>query len=160
MATHGEPLIINDPYNDERFDKEVDKRTGYRTRSMLSLPIRDADDRTVGVYQAVNKMTGSGAFSETDKEHLLLASTYTAEVLKAAQLQEEIEATQREIIFTMAEAGELRSKETGPARQARGRVLPALRREVRPVGDRDRGAEALLADARHRQDRHPRRRCC
>jgi HD-GYP domain-containing protein (c-di-GMP phosphodiesterase class II) len=113
VATHGEPLIINDPYNDARFDKEVDKRTGYRTRSMLSLPIRDADDRTIGVYQAVNKMTGDGAFTESDKEHLLLASSYTSEVLKAAQLQEEIEATQREIIFTMAEAGELRSKETG-----------------------------------------------
>ncbi len=113
VATHGEPLIINDVYRDERFDKDVDKRTGYRTRSMLSLPIRDADDRTVGVYQAVNKMTGAGVFTESDKEHLLLASSYTSEVLKAAQLQEEIEATQREIIFTMAEAGELRSKETG-----------------------------------------------
>ncbi len=113
VATHGEPLIINDPYHDERFDKDFDRRTGYRTRSILSLPIRDADGRINGVYQAVNKMTGAGDFTEIDKEHLLLASSYTSEVLKAAQLQEEIEATQREIIFTMAEAGELRSKETG-----------------------------------------------
>jgi HD-GYP domain-containing protein (c-di-GMP phosphodiesterase class II) len=113
VATHGEPLIINDPYRDERFDQEVDKQTGYRTRSILSLPILDADGRISGVYQAVNKLTGGGGFSEEDKEHLLLASTYTAEVLKTAQMQEEVEATQREIIFTMAEAGELRSKETG-----------------------------------------------
>jgi HD-GYP domain-containing protein (c-di-GMP phosphodiesterase class II) len=113
VATHGEALIINDPYNDERFDKEVDKSTGYRTRSILSLPILDADGRISGVYQAVNKLTGTGGFSEEDKEHLLLAATYTAEVLKTAQMQEEIEATQREVIFTMAEAGELRSKETG-----------------------------------------------
>jgi len=113
VATHGEALIINDPYNDERFDKEVDKRTGYRTRSILSLPILDADGRISGVYQAVNKMTGTGGFSEQDKEHLLLAATYTGEVLKTAQMQEEIEATQREVILTMAEAGELRSKETG-----------------------------------------------
>lgn len=113
VASHGEPLIINDVYSDERFDKDVDKRTGYRTRAMLSLPITDVEGRTVGVYQAVNKRTGEAGFSETDKEHLLLAATYTGEVLKAAQLQEEIEATQREIIFTMAEAGELRSKETG-----------------------------------------------
>jgi HD-GYP domain-containing protein (c-di-GMP phosphodiesterase class II) len=111
VAMHGEPLIINDPYSDERFDQEVDKRSGYRTRSILSLPILDAEGRISGVYQAVNKLTGK--FSEEDKEHLLLAATYTAEVLKTAQMQEEIEATQREIIFTMAEAGELRSKETG-----------------------------------------------
>jgi hypothetical protein len=111
VATHGEPLIINDAYSDERFDKEVDKRSGYRTRSMLSLPIRDADGRTIGVYQAVNKLTGS--FSNPDMEHLLLVASYTGEVLKTAQAHEEIEATQREVIFTMAEAGELRSKETG-----------------------------------------------
>ena len=111
VATHGEPLIINDPYHDERFDQEFDRRTGYLTRSILALPIRDAEGRISGVYQAVNKLTGG--FSEQDKEHLLLAATYTAEVLKTAQLQAEIEATQREIIFTMAEASESRSKETG-----------------------------------------------
>jgi len=111
VAMHGEPLIINDPYRDERFDQEVDKRSGYRTRSILSLPILDADGRISGVYQAVNKL--SGGFTEEDRDHLLLATTYTAEVLKTAQLQEEIEATQREVIFTMAEAGEMRSKETG-----------------------------------------------
>jgi HD-GYP domain-containing protein (c-di-GMP phosphodiesterase class II) len=113
VATHGEALIINDPYSDERFDQEFDRRTGYLTRSILSLPILDADGRISGVYQAVNKMTGTGGFSEEDKEHLLLAATYTAEVLKTAQMQEEIEATQREIIFTISEAVEVRSKETG-----------------------------------------------
>jgi response regulator RpfG family c-di-GMP phosphodiesterase len=111
VATHGEPLIINDPYHDERFDQEFDRRTGYLTRSILALPIRDAEGQISGVYQAVNKVTGG--FSETDKEHLLLAATYTAEVLKTAQMQEEIQTTQREIIFTMAEASESRSKETG-----------------------------------------------
>ncbi len=111
VAADGKPLIINDPYSDDRFDKDVDKRTGYRTRSILALPIADADGRTIGVYQAINKKTG--AFTTGDQDHLLLASTYTSEVLKSAQAQEEIEATQREIIFTMAEAGEARSKETG-----------------------------------------------
>jgi HD-GYP domain-containing protein (c-di-GMP phosphodiesterase class II) len=113
VATHAEPLIINDPYNDRRFDKEVDKRTGYSTKSILALPIQDSGGKTVGVYQAINKMTGSGRFTQTDLEHLLLAATYASKTLEAAMLLEEIEATQREVIFTMAEAGEGRSKETG-----------------------------------------------
>ena len=113
VATHAEPLIINDPYNDERFDKEVDKRTGYQTKSILALPIQDSDGKIIGVYQAINKMTGARRFTQTDKEHLLLAATYTSKTLESAMLQEEIEATQREVIFTMAEAGEGRSKETG-----------------------------------------------
>jgi HD-GYP domain-containing protein (c-di-GMP phosphodiesterase class II) len=113
VATHGEPLIINDPYHDDRFDQEFDRRNNYRTRAILTLPLRDAEGRVTGVYQAVNKKTGSAGFSEEDKEHLLLAATYTAEVLKTAQMQQEIEDTQRDVIFTMAEAGESRSKETG-----------------------------------------------
>ena len=67
----------------------------------------------MGVFQAVNKMTARDRFSEKDVEHLLLAATYTGRQLETAILQEEIEATQKEIIFTLAETGEMRSKETG-----------------------------------------------
>jgi len=113
VASTGEPLIINDPYNDSRFDKEVDKRTGYRTRNILALPILDGEGKILGVFQAINKVPAPAAFSRQDLEHLLLAATYTGKTLDAALLQEEIEATQRELIFTLAEAGEKRSKETG-----------------------------------------------
>jgi response regulator RpfG family c-di-GMP phosphodiesterase len=113
VATEGQPLIINDPYNDARFDKEVDKRTGYHTKSILALPIFDSESKTLGVFQAINKKAEPSNFSKTDMEHLLLAATYTGKILEAAMLQEEIEATQREIIFTLAETGEMRSKETG-----------------------------------------------
>ena len=113
VAAHGEPLIINDPYSDGRFDKDVDKRTGYLTRSILALPMRDTDGRTLGVFQAINKMTGSRRFTEDDREHLQLAASFAGAELKTAQREAENEATQREVIFTMAEAGEMRSKETG-----------------------------------------------
>jgi len=63
--------------------------------------------------QAVNKTTGSGVFSKADKEHLQLAASFAGAELKTAQREEENEATQREIISTIVEAGEVRSKETG-----------------------------------------------
>jgi HD-GYP domain-containing protein (c-di-GMP phosphodiesterase class II) len=113
VAMTGESLIINDPYHDDRFDKDVDKKTGYHTRNILGLPINDGAGKIIGVYQAINKMPDPEKFSEQDLEHLLLAATYTGKTLDAAMLQEEIEATQREIIFTLAETGEMRSKETG-----------------------------------------------
>lgn len=113
VAVTGDSLIINDPYSDDRFDKDVDKKTGYHTRNILSLPINDGEGKIIGVFQAINKMPEPEKFSEQDLEHLLLAATYTGKALDAAILQEEIEATQREIIFTLAETGEMRSKETG-----------------------------------------------
>ena len=40
-----------DAYADERFDPALDKRTGFRTRSVLAVPIRDQLGRIVGVLQ-------------------------------------------------------------------------------------------------------------
>jgi len=113
VASTGEPLIINEPYSDERFDKDIDKRTGYMTRNILALPIHDNEGKIIGVFQAINKMPAPARFSPQDRDLLLVAATTTAHVLDAAMLQEEIEATQREIIFTVTEWGEMRSKETG-----------------------------------------------
>ncbi|MFP4564844.1 MAG: HD domain-containing phosphohydrolase [Spirochaetia bacterium] len=113
VARNGEPEIINDPYNDDRFDKEVDKKTGYRTRNIIALPFRDSEGEIIGVFQAVNKMTEDDIFTRNDLEHLQVAAIYTGKQLEAALLQQEIENTQKEIIFTLAETGELRSKETG-----------------------------------------------
>jgi response regulator RpfG family c-di-GMP phosphodiesterase len=109
----GSPLVINDPYNDSRFDRHVDMKTGYKTKNIVALPIQASTGETIGVFQAVNKMTKTDKFSEEDVEHLLLAATYTGRQLEAALLQDEIEKTQKEIIFTLAETGEMRSKETG-----------------------------------------------
>jgi len=113
VAETGEHLVINDAYNDDRFDQQVDIATGYHTRNILALPVQNNQGETIGVYQAINKMTGNKRFSKKDLEHLLLAASYTGNQLDAIALQEEIESTQREIILTLAETGEMRSKETG-----------------------------------------------
>ena len=113
VADTGEHLVINDAYNDDRFDQQVDIATGYHTRNILALPIEDRKGEIIGVYQAINKMVGNKNFSKKDLEHLLLAASYTGKQLESLALQEEIESTQREIILTLAETGEMRSKETG-----------------------------------------------
>lgn len=113
VASTGDSLIINDPYNDKRFDQNVDKKTGYTTRNILALPIKGGNDEIIGVFQAVNKLSYPGIFSDQDRKYLLLASVYTGKEIEAALLAEEIDITQKEIIFTLAETGELRSKETG-----------------------------------------------
>ncbi len=53
--------IINVPdcYADARFDRSVDKATGYRTRCMLTLPLIDHKNVLVGVMQVLNKKDGS-----------------------------------------------------------------------------------------------------
>jgi GAF domain-containing protein len=48
-------LLATDAYSDDRFDASLDRRTGFRTRSVLAVPIRDQFGRIVGVLQAINR---------------------------------------------------------------------------------------------------------
>jgi adenylate cyclase len=64
----GDTINIPDAYADERFSKETDKKTGYKTTSLMCCPVRDAQDNTVAVMQCINKLKDGVAvpFGETD----------------------------------------------------------------------------------------------
>jgi len=106
-------IRIDDVHKDERFNPDIDKKTGYVTKSMMVIPMFDQDDNIIGAFQVINNLSENGIFDKRDMERLMLASTYAAETLVAARLIKEIEDTQREVVFTMGAVGESRSKETG-----------------------------------------------
>jgi signal transduction histidine kinase len=69
VARTGKPVHIKDAYNDKRFNAEVDRRSGYRTRCMLVWPVRHPrTDQVMGVVQALNKI--SGTFDHHDERLL------------------------------------------------------------------------------------------
>lgn len=67
VVTTGEILNVKDPYADARFNPNVDRQTGYRTKSILCGPLRSRDGRVVGVIQVLNKQ-GDGPFLTADVE--------------------------------------------------------------------------------------------
>ena len=107
-----EATIINDVYAHPKFNRSVDEKTGYKTESMMVIPIYTSNEEVVGAMQVINKLDKEG-FSEKDLRHLMLASTYVAESIESSLLLEEIDATQRELVYIMGVTGESRSKETG-----------------------------------------------
>ena len=111
--TSGERYIIDDVYQDERFNLTIDKQTGYKTKSMMVIPMYDYKDEIIGAFQVINHRGRSEVFDARDMERLTLASTYAAETLISAKLSNEIEETQKEIVLTMGSISESRSKETG-----------------------------------------------
>ena len=82
----GETINIKDAYKDKRFNKDVDKKTGYRTKTILCMPIKNFNQEIIGVFQVLNK------FDETftiDDEDLLVAIASSAGIsLENAQLFE------------------------------------------------------------------------
>jgi len=110
---NGHRELIDDVYTDERFNREIDKHTGYTTKAMMVIPMYDYDDNIIGAFQVINHRGEISKFDTRDMERLTLASTYAAETLISAKLAIEIEETQKEVVFTMGSIGESRSKETG-----------------------------------------------
>jgi GAF domain-containing protein len=91
VAVTGETINIIDAYSDPRFSSSADKATGYRTTTILCMPIAAIDGRIVGVLQAINKK--DGVFGATDEEVMALLATQAGIALQNANLYRNSESS-------------------------------------------------------------------
>jgi signal transduction histidine kinase len=80
-----ETINLADAYDDPRFNKEVDERTGYRTRSLFCTPIYNRDGGRLGVIQLLNRK--DGVFSTEDETFLNIFANHASIFIEIAQLQ-------------------------------------------------------------------------
>jgi phosphoserine phosphatase RsbU/P len=78
-------LNIPDAYADARFNREVDRRTGFVTRNLLTVPMIDLKGRPIGVIQAVNKI--GGIFGREDEETIELLAAQGGVAIQRYHLQ-------------------------------------------------------------------------
>jgi GAF domain-containing protein len=71
VAQNGESIRIDDAYADPRFNQEVDKQTGYRTRSILSMAIKDHTGKVFAVAQLLNRRDGQ-PFDQRDEQRFAI----------------------------------------------------------------------------------------
>ena len=94
VYTNQKGAIILDAYKDDRFDKSVDMRTGYRTKNILCTPLKTVTGDTIGVAQLLNK---SGApFDEQDLEILEAMTKQAAIALQSHIALEAMEASRKQ----------------------------------------------------------------
>ncbi len=89
VFTTGRGIIIDDAYSDERFNPEIDKKTGYITRSILCVPLRTFKGEVIGVSELLNKRLGS--FTEDNLELLEALVKQAAIALESRRTAERIE---------------------------------------------------------------------
>ena len=83
--TANEVLHVPQPYDDPRFNREVDKKTGFVTRNILSAPMASIDHKPLGVVQAINKK--SGAFDSSDFALIQMLADQAGVALQRYHLQ-------------------------------------------------------------------------
>lgn len=93
VAASGHAEILNTPYDDPRFDPRVDRATGFHTRSLLTVPVRDRNGELTAVLQLLNHR--SAGFSDEDVGFLAELGTPFAIALTTATMHTEIVARER-----------------------------------------------------------------
>ncbi|MEB3882218.1 GAF domain-containing protein [Lyngbya sp. CCY1209] len=88
VASTGQVLNITNAYTDPRFDPTTDRKTGYRTRNILCMPVYNAKGELIGVTQLINKHKGS--FTNSDEEFLRAFNAQAGIALQNAQLFENV----------------------------------------------------------------------
>ncbi|XP_067935026.1 probable 3',5'-cyclic phosphodiesterase pde-5 isoform X2 [Watersipora subatra] len=92
VAKTGETLNIQDAYKDKRFNRDVDVKTGYTTKTLLCMPIRIRSS-IFGVVQMVNKLHGT--FTKTDEESFETFAVYCGLALHHAKLYDKIRKSEQ-----------------------------------------------------------------
>ena len=88
VAASAETLNIPDAYRDERFDVSSDRKTGYKTRNILCMPVFNSSGKLMGVSQLINKRQGQ--FTTLDESFMKAFNTQAGIALENAQLFQEI----------------------------------------------------------------------
>jgi Nif-specific regulatory protein len=88
VAETGATVNLTRADADRRFFQEIDRLTGYRTRSMLATPVRDGDGHVMGVLQVLN--AAGGAFTADDEEMLKRLAAEAALAIESTSLYPEV----------------------------------------------------------------------
>ncbi len=113
----GESVNIADAYSDPRFNKDVDSKSGYHTKSILCMPIKNNNQEIIGAFQVLNKI--DGVFTKNDEDLLVAIGGSASIALENAQLfeqQKELYKEQKQLfesfIDTLATSIDARDKIT------------------------------------------------
>ena len=93
VAKTGEVVNITDAYKDPRFNPEIDRKSGYTTRNVLCMPMRNKEGKIVGVFQFLNKSEGS--FGPEDESFIDALSVHGSIAIENARIAREMVQNER-----------------------------------------------------------------
>jgi len=91
----GRTVNVQDAYSDPRFYGAIDGQTGYRTRNVLAVVMRNQQGEIIGAFETLNKR--AGPFSPRDEEWLSALASHAAIAIETAQLIGELRRSQDEL---------------------------------------------------------------
>ncbi len=121
----GEPRRVNSEFDDE-IDRAVDRQTGYRTKTILCVPLVSPEGSRLGAFEVLNKR--SGGFTDDDQRGLIELASYAAVALENKQQFAELLERQEKMVEQAAQDAMLVGESP---------VIGAVRATVRRIADTD-----------------------
>ena len=110
VFTSGQLINITDVSKDLRWNPEIDLKTGYRSRSMLTVPMKNKKGEIIGVFQVLNKT--SGPFNRDDEELLLAIASQAAVSVENALLMDARRRMFESLLNALADTIDMRDPTT------------------------------------------------
>jgi Nif-specific regulatory protein len=92
----GQKMIVEDAYRSPLFYPSIDSNTGFQTRNILSVPLRNAKRDIIGVFQVLNKKTGK--FQSEDEQFVEALALQAGIALENLQAYSQLESRQHELL--------------------------------------------------------------
>ncbi|MBI4062915.1 MAG: GAF domain-containing protein [Elusimicrobia bacterium] len=110
VARTGRSLNVKDAYRDRRFDPRFDELHGFRTGSVLAVPLKNSQGEIIGVLEVFNKARET-QFTSEDQGLLELIAGQISGTFEISQLLEQLRRSNLEAIYILAQAAEYRDQE-------------------------------------------------
>lgn len=165
VAQTGKPLAFDDVYlldgsQPFTFKSDFDRQIGYRTKSMLTVPMCNRQQKVVGVVQLINKKIGAEEkiqtplcadrvvipYDDDDVEFMTILSAQAAIVIERASLYEGIERLLRGFVESSAKSIESRDRTTSGHSQRIAAYMVVLAKRV------NKQAEGFWKDIKYTQE--------
>jgi len=96
VAMNGEVINVKDSDQDARFYPQIDEQTGYSTRTILAVPLKNYEGEIIGTFEVLNKKKGS--FTDHDEEILQALATNSAVAIETAQMFQSLKEHRDELV--------------------------------------------------------------
>jgi signal transduction histidine kinase len=147
----GKPMVVQDVTREKRFTDRFDRMTGFKTKSMICVPLI-VRNRPVGAIEVINKKSGEG-FARTDLELLLSMSQFVAIAMENAQLyrqmSDQFHSTTQEL--RLAQEKLIRAERLAAMSHLAEGVAHEIRNPIMTIGGFARRIKAELTDDRFRK---------
>ena len=147
----GQTIMIEDAYLDMRFSRAADRKTGYRTQSILASAVRNKQDKIVGVLQLINKLDESTRIPKPfEPQDEAIVEHFSSEIGDALESGARIEESKHKFDNMQSQMAQMQAhmQSTMVKTKEQAEIMIQLAKDLAAINDRANLLSRVIGDAK------------